>query len=269
MNREYDKMLYEEGRLYEGGSKYRKPRVIKVKYLKNRKPKVIKVKVKYRLKKLPSPYKPIKIYPVGNISQEEIRLTTDAIKRILKYIPEGERRIPIHVIRGGSEYERIIKMFKKYYNPRRKQIKIDEVFKELYEYSLRLNFPYYIVILTEQDLYMSGTNFVVGIASPFTLAVISFKRFNEIKDKELREKTKQLEVYHEIGHMFGLPNPRRGRNIVCSLGYHCSSLGCAMKQGILVPYHWIETLREREEMGREEVFCDFCIDDLKKNFEHF
>lgn len=96
--------------------------------------------------------------------------------------------------------------------------------------------------------------------------IISLGRFETIGDIGLRRETQKTEIFHEYGHLLGLPTERRGKqNLDPSLGDHCRSRGCSMKQGLEVPKDWVAFTGERLKMGGKPL-CGACLTDFKVKF---
>ncbi len=120
------------------------------------------------------------------------------------------------------------------------------MFNDPYQVSM----PHWEVVFTNKDLYSRETNFVIGIAQPDLSTLISLKRLESISDVGLRGETQKTEIFHEVGHVFGLPTRRRGESrLEYSLGAHCRSAGCSMKQGLRVPEDWINFTSQRLRVG--------------------
>ena len=122
---------------------------------------------------------------------------------------------------------------------------------------------HYDVLITHQDLYDEGLNFVVGSAIAHVGTVISVNRFRGLNEKLSYECIKTASI-HEVGHVFGLPNPRR-KDIAQSLGGHCIN-GCVMRQGLTVPTDWINMTRDRLRYG---PLCRNCQADLLDHFRGY
>ena len=122
------------------------------------------------------------------------------------------------------------------------------------------------IVITNKDLYLDKTSFVIGCADDDLGSLISFKRLNLIDDPVLQRETQKTEIFHEVGHIFGLPTVRRGETkLEDSLGLHCKNPGCSMKQGMNVPEDWVTFTQQRlREGGRP--YCQECITDLKIKF---
>jgi len=123
--------------------------------------------------------------------------------------------------------------------------------------------PHYDVILTAQDLYTPETNFVVGVAHRRRGTITSVKMFRYMKDKGMEREAKKQELFHEVGHVFGLPDEKRGFDLEYSLGAHCTN-SCALRQGLSVPRDWIGFANDRLATG--QVYCEPCTEILRAYF---
>ena len=152
------------------------------------------------------------------------------------------------------------------WNASRSQVKADGVAYEMFQDPFQVTNPHWEVIFTNKDLYITKTSFVIGVAQPDLGTLVSLKRLEAIRDEKLRRETQKTEIYHEVGHIFGLPSGRRGDSkLEYSLGAHCKSPGCSMKQGMQVPTDWVNFTTERLKAGGNP-FCEECITDLKVKF---
>lgn len=126
--------------------------------------------------------------------------------------------------------------------------------------------PHWEAIFTNKDLYTPETRFVIGVAHQDLGTIMSLSRLETISDVGLRGETQKTEIFHEFGHVLCLPTGRRGvNNLEESLGYHCLSKGCSMKQGLSVPDDWIKFTFARLKQGGEP-FCTECKTDLEVKF---
>lgn len=137
----------------------------------------------------------------------------------------------------------------------------------------QINQPHHMIIFTNKDLYMENVNFVVGAAQPDSGTLISLSRiWQSIKDSALRDNTIKTEIAHELGHVYGLPTNRRGKEnldfeTVPGSGAHCKSPGCSMKQGNVVPADFIRITQDRLANLRDKFFCLDCQRDLQQKFK--
>lgn len=121
--------------------------------------------------------------------------------------------------------------------------------------------PHYDIVLTKEDMYFNGANFVIGLAGEGLGTVVSTKRFEALNPKAQKECI-VTETMHELGHVFGLIPDSRTEGVESSLGLHCTRR-CIMRQGLRVPDDWVSITRDRLE-GHE--FCPACMKDLKRFF---
>jgi len=120
--------------------------------------------------------------------------------------------------------------------------------------------PHHDILITGRDLFFPGTNFVIGGADPDLGTVISTARFRQIKDAALRREVVKTAVYHEGGHVWGLPFGGK-RVLEKKLGYHCPDPSCSMKQGLAVPRDFIKITEARLRAGH--IYCSDCLKDLE------
>jgi predicted Zn-dependent protease len=152
------------------------------------------------------------------------------------------------------------------YDASKRQVNADRVAIEMFNDPYQLDMPHWEVIFTNKDLYSQETNFVIGIAQPDLGTLISLKRLESIGNIGMRGEAQKTEIFHEVGHVFGLPTGRRGQSeLEYSLGAHCRSVGCSMKQGLKVPTDWINFTEERLKVGGKP-YCDECVADLETKF---
>ena len=148
----------------------------------------------------------------------------------------------------------------------RRQIDAQGVLFAMYSDPYQVTAPHWEVIFTNKDLFTPETNFVIGGAQPDLGTVISLGRLKAIQDPKLRMETQKTEIFHEFGHVLGLPTSRRGNShLDHSLGPHCLSAGCSMKQGLSVPRDWINFTQERLKKSGKPL-CGECTTDLTQKF---
>jgi hypothetical protein len=129
----------------------------------------------------------------------------------------------------------------------------------------QIEIPQWEVIFTNYPI----SEGYIGTAQKDLGAVISFARFNEkvIPNPHMRKETQKTEIFHEFGHVLGLPTVRRGiEYLQQTLGWHCQNKGCVMRQGLKVPDDWIRFTRERLTERKNGAFCPDCQTDLKMKF---
>lgn len=112
------------------------------------------------------------------------------------------------------------------------------------------------LFITNRDLFVPGTNFVLGFAIPNVGAVVSTKRFASMSLNLASECVKTLTM-HEFGHVLGLVPDYRRLNVEESLGKHCTNQ-CLMRQGLTVN-NWVLMTQDRLN---GQPLCDFCQNDL-------
>jgi predicted Zn-dependent protease len=117
---------------------------------------------------------------------------------------------------------------------------------------------HYEIIVVKKDMYIPGTNFLIGLSIPGDGALVSTNRFLSLKDKSLQYECIKTMMMHEMGHVFGLP--LRDYNVEEKIGRHCTNI-CVMRQGLYVPDDWIKMTEDRLKYG---AFCKDCQQDLKK-----
>jgi len=221
-----------------------------------------------------NPIRPIYFMHTPDITPEEKQLALETLEEILN-IAKVSREIPVvdfGVWRQpnfrNSDGQLVPHMsvdwyVNKWLNQQRRQVNVSEGATQLLFDPWNEKQPHYDVILTAQDLYTPDTNFVVGIAHKRRGTITSVKRFRDIKDKRMERETKKQELFHEVGHVFGLPNESRGFDLEYSLGAHCTN-NCAIRQGLYVPRDWVNFVNDRQRTG--QVYCDPCTKDLRTYF---
>src|SRR3989344_3098695 len=145
-------------------------------------------------------------------------------------------------------------------NPNKKQINASDLLYAMFNDPYQIRTPHWEIVITNEDMYTPDTNFVIGLAQDDLGTVISLKRLEAITNPQARREVQKTEVYHEVSHVLGLPTGRRGRNnLEHSLGPHCKSPGCSMKQGLSVPNDWITFTTERLRQGGKPL-CKECLE---------
>lgn len=152
------------------------------------------------------------------------------------------------------------------WNSSKKQVDAEKVAYEMFNDPYQIYTPHWEIVFTNKDLYSQDNNFVIGVAQPDLGTLVSLGRLETIGDVGLRGEAQKTEIFHEVGHVLGLPTKRRGESkLENSLGDHCRSVGCSMEQGLRVPTDWVNITTERLRMGGKP-FCDECIVDLETKF---
>jgi predicted Zn-dependent protease len=152
------------------------------------------------------------------------------------------------------------------FDSQRKQTNAEDILLTMRVDPHQVTSPHWEVIITNEDLYQPGTNFLIGSAVRDLGTIISLNRFNHIKDHRIRKETQKTELFHEISHVFGLPTIRRGaEKLEFALGGHCLNKGCSLQQGMSVPNDWINFTKDRLNQNGKPL-CDECILDLKEKF---
>jgi len=155
-------------------------------------------------------------------------------------------------------------------SPRKDRNQIDtSVIHDIFRMTNQHDKPHNIVVITNKDMYFGENNFVIGAANADEGTIISLARiWNSIKDPQLRNQVVATEIAHEVGHVYNLPSDRRGaEKIENSLGGHCKSPGCCMKQGLSVPADWITITQDRLTHLKDHFFCEECRRDLQEKFK--
>lgn len=175
---------------------------------------------------------------------------------------ENDHRLPDRSLRPHASIEWQIKSK---LDRQRKQVMADQIIDEMLNDPHQLQSPHWEIVFTNRDMATAHTNFVIGGARADLGTVISLGRLSRVKDRELREECIKTEIYHEVGHVFGLPNTNRGRNLEYSLGPHCTNKGCSMKQGLRVPHDWVVFTKERLRVGGRP-YCHDCAEGLRVKY---
>ncbi|MEM3684313.1 MAG: archaemetzincin family Zn-dependent metalloprotease [Conexivisphaerales archaeon] len=125
------------------------------------------------------------------------------------------------------------------YDQARRQWNATSLISHLKE--LKENGGYDLVVgLTDNDIFIPGSNFVFGYAEPKAgSAVVSLKRLKESADSKKFEERVYKELAHEIGHLVGLN--------------HCEKETCIMK--------FANSLQEVD--ARLPILCNDCAAKVK------
>lgn len=131
--------------------------------------------------------------------------------------------------------------------------------------------PHWEVFILNHDLNNRGRNFkyinfVFGSTDTgFPSSVQSVRRLmTEVSDPAIRQIMVRRLLRHEVGHMFGLPDPQSPHTKE-SLGTHCTNL-CSMRQGLNIP-EWMRHTREEFKSG--VLFCSDCMNYLARGRDRF
>lgn len=124
---------------------------------------------------------------------------------------------------------------------------------------------------SNKEIYSSEYDYLIGGADGRT-TLISLNWLPKIvaetiEEMTLRKEALRTEIFHEVGHILGLPTTRRGQNKLENLiGLHCMNPGCSMKQGMSVPDDWIENTKIRLNNG-VDPYCQDCVKDLSQSIQ--
>lgn len=119
------------------------------------------------------------------------------------------------------------------------------------------------ILVTDRDLSFGGAGFVLGSGGPSGVILTTHRLLRDDWCRDPIECFRTL-AFHEVGHMLGLPNVHNGRtDLEDSLGMHCKSLNCVMRQR-LDPRGWNGITRDR--LKAPSPYCDPCQQDLKGRF---
>jgi len=215
---------------------------------------------------------PIRIYWDDQVTHDQQMVIREAFFELIKGISAGNTQIYYHGNWRSSSYKsaegnlvqhQSIEWLLDYcWEPIRKQIDADKLTVLLLQFPKSLNTPRKTIVFTNRDLYLEGSNFVIGAARTDIGAVISLAKLEAIIDPYIKKEAQKTEIFHEVGHVLGLPTSRRGeKKLHRFLGDHCIETGCSMKQGEEVPEDWIEITRDRINSG-SKPYCDICFEDL-------
>tara|TARA_Y100000310_G_scaffold74413_1_gene70654 strand:+ start:207 stop:893 length:687 start_codon:yes stop_codon:yes gene_type:complete len=195
------------------------------------------------------------VYTTSDVTNYEKDISIGALKDLLR-VSKAENKMSI----VDESYRNIDSQVDSFLNWGRGQICLDDE-EEFFKSFKSKEQPHYGLLVTNRDLYRQGVNFLIGIGGyERSEAVISINRF---RGEQLGTELIKQEVYHEAGHMFGLPNELRGTNLEYSVGTHCTN-NCAMGQGLIVPDDWIDAVKER--LRTNEIYCKQDLETIKEYF---
>ena len=119
--------------------------------------------------------------------------------------------------------------------------------------------PHVDVFFTSKDLTAKGLNFCFGMTRG-RCTVQSVHRYRQLYPEDRKLAIKAV-VLHELGHVFGLATGRQV-NVEYRLGYHCTSFGCVMQQGMNLS-EWVRHAREAKRVGM--IYCPYCMKDMRRS----
>jgi predicted Zn-dependent protease len=126
----------------------------------------------------------------------------------------------------------------------------------------QLTNPHYTVLLTHQDVYAEGLNYMLGSSLVGLGCVMSTHRFMELGNIHTQAECFQTMTMHELGHVFGLVPKGRTVNVEESLGKHCTN-ECLMRQGL---GGIADNVQHTIDRIQGEPLCLHCLYDLRSYF---
>lgn len=220
------------------------------------------------------PIRPVYLMYTPDITKEEKNLAIETLEEILDIAEVGKQmrifnlgvwRMKEYRDSKGKliPYRSVDWYVDDCFDPERRQVCANRSLIRVAHDLVDAKLPHYDVILTAKDLYTKNVNFIVGLAEEGIGTIISVNRFRGILGRRIQSEAKKQELYHEVGHVFGLPNEKRGYALTRSLGTHCTNK-CSLRQGLSVPKDWILFAYDRMKTGK--IYCDACVRDLRNYF---
>lgn len=123
------------------------------------------------------------------------------------------------------------------------------------------NVPQYDFVLTAKNILSFPPSFVLGFSIREKACIVSLGLLREITSEKMREEAGRQLIYHEAGHLFGMPHRKEG-DIEYEMGRHCVN-NCSMRQ--------IESIHDIRKFSNErkfsgKVYCKQCEEGLKGYF---
>lgn len=119
----------------------------------------------------------------------------------------------------------------------------------------------YDFVLTAKNISTFPPSFVLGFSIMEKSCIVSIGYLREITSDRMREEAGKQLVYHEAGHLFGMPHRKEG-NIEYEMGKHCTN-ACSMRQ-VGAIHDLRKFANERNYSGR--AYCRQCEDGLIRYF---
>lgn len=167
----------------------------------------------------------------------------DIPKTVKRSISQGLKEVYSSFL-DEVELEPEVELPSKAYDPSRDQYRAEMILQHLSsEFAGKEG---KILVVTSEDLYSQGLNFIFGQAQkPGKLALISLHRlrpefWGDRKDPDLFLNRSVKEAVHELGHTFGLE--------------HCEDVNCVMTFSNRIEH------TDRKKMH----FCEKCEEKLKR-----
>ena len=172
-------------------------------------------------------------------------------------LSEIERIRPLDIILLENSDGLIKKCIKNSFERYRNQVNANKFLRQLIPSLKKLNLgESQRIVLFDEDLYYSGTNWVFGGFSRFApgpgYIVLSANRVkNDLQMKDI--------LCHETGHMFSAPRSGR-KNTYESLGNHCSNELCVMQQKLTIEESIKFTIERASKHA--DTYCEDCKKDI-------
>jgi predicted Zn-dependent protease len=218
------------------------------------------------------------VYSDETISENDQQILNEAMTELFNTINLDTQKLRFYgnwrsknYINSRGEltpYESIEWVMKKNFDSKRNKYRADSITLDSYNDPYQYRFPHWEVIFTKRDLFVDGCDWVFAAARPDLSTIISLNRFEKFADDpKVRSELIRTLVFHEFGHVLGLPSARRGRNLEESIGTHCTSKGCSMHQALsITDFINITTDRLRNTV-KGKPYCSDCMNDLRVKFK--
>lgn len=197
-----------------------------------------------------TPKKPIFILSPPDVFGEEREAASETVKTIIEL---GEMDVHIKIIDNWNEP--FI-----WFEKNGKGIYIDSFYLDSQK-PLIGNEPQYDLILTTKEIRSFNISFALGYGIKNKSCIVSLNELRKIGNESKKENYEKQLVFHEVGHMLGMPHRKEG-NIDYEMGIHCTN-ACSMRE--------VETVRSLDKFVRDSNFlgtpyCKPCIEGLKNYF---
>jgi predicted Zn-dependent protease len=186
-----------------------------------------------------------------DVFEEELKISVETLSHISEL---GETELEIKIIKNWE-------IPVHWLSSNKKHIDLDAFFFGVKK-PLAGDFPQYDFVLTSKTISDPYHNLVFGFKTQ-NACLVSLSNLREITSEPMKEEAEKQLIYHEAGHLFGMPHRKEGE-ISYEMGTHCTN-ACSMRE-IEAIHDLRKFANDRKFIGR--VYCNPCLEGLRDYFRN-